>query len=176
MRMFVGCLRHRSFAGLRLAACAALIITSGIGCSKGGAAAANRLATQKVTGKITYKGQAVADAHVSFHPKSEQGPGAFGRTNGEGVFTLQTYEPGDGAAAGEYVVTVQKSEAPAASNASGEELFRQMEEKAKAGQPAGAEAAPKALLPEKYSRPESSDLKAVVPGSDPKAFEFDLQD
>ena len=55
--------------------------------------------------------------------------------------------------------------------------FRQMEEKSKSGQsPAEAPGEPKSLLPEKYGSPESSDLKAVVPGADPKAFEFDLQD
>jgi hypothetical protein len=155
----------------------AIFVATALGCSKGGDAAANRVGTHQVTGKVTYKGQPVAGAHVSFHPKSGQGPGAFGRTDAEGAFALQTYEPGDGAAAGEYVVTVQKIETPAASSASGEDLFRQMEEKSKSGQqPADGSGEPKSLLPEKYGSPESSDLKAVVPGTDPQAFEFDLQD
>ena len=38
----------------------AIIVASAFGCSKGGGAAANRVGTHQVTGKVTYKGQPVA--------------------------------------------------------------------------------------------------------------------
>lgn len=154
-----------------------LTLTLLAGCSgdKSGPAA-NRIATHKVSGKVTYKGLPVENAHVSFHPRSEQGPGAFGQTNDKGEFTLRTYEDGDGAPAGEYLVSVQKFAAPPAAAKSGDEVFRQMEQQAQAGQPAESDAAPKSLLPEKYSRPQSSGLNKTVATGDANAFEFDLTD
>lgn len=147
------------------------------GCSGGkSASTAQRVATYKVSGKVMYKGLPIENAHVTFHPRAEQGPGAFGQTNAEGEFTLRTYEDGDGAPAGDYLVTVQKNEAPPAPSKTGDELFRQMEQQAQSGQPPEAPNEPKSLLPEKYSRPQSSGLSKTVTAGDANRFEFELTD
>lgn len=52
------------------------------------------------TGKVTYRGNPVVDAHVTFYPQS--GPSAFGMTNAEGEFSLSTNGK-SGAVAGDSV-------------------------------------------------------------------------
>ncbi len=70
-----------------------------------------------VIGAIKFKGKPLADALVAFIPANvaeakpnDAGvnltPSATGKTNAEGKFQLTTYAGNDGAAIGEYVVTV----------------------------------------------------------------------
>jgi hypothetical protein len=79
-----------------------------LGCSRGGPA------THRVSGKITYKDQPVADAQIGFVPIDTTGEvkPARGQTDASGNYTLSTYlGPGDdasGAMAGSYKVTVTK--------------------------------------------------------------------
>jgi hypothetical protein len=62
-----------------------------------------------VEGKVLVNGQPARGAVVTFHPKGEDSlttrrPSGVARE--DGTFTLSTTKPGDGAAAGEYLVTV----------------------------------------------------------------------
>lgn len=83
---------------LLLAFCIAVISGCGGGVEK--------MDTFKVTGKVTYKGNPVEGAVVNFHP--EKGPKASGTTDSSGVYSLTTYDTGDGAIAGEHKVTISK--------------------------------------------------------------------
>jgi len=60
--------------------------------------------TVSVTGTVTQKGQPVDKAEIVFNPK--QGRFASGVTDAEGHFSLSTAKPGDGAAPGDYTVTL----------------------------------------------------------------------
>ena len=73
----------------------------------------DKFKTYPVTGKVTYKGESVAGATVSFSPKVQgQGDGAFAITNDDGVYKLQTRQgkPEGGTTPGEYIVMVTKVE------------------------------------------------------------------
>jgi hypothetical protein len=62
-----------------------------------------------VEGTVLYNGQPARGAVVAFHPKDDNSLTArrpTGVVGNDGTFTLSTLKPGDGAAAGEYVVTV----------------------------------------------------------------------
>jgi hypothetical protein len=59
----------------------------------------------KVSGTVTWQGKPVSDAMVQFVLSSR--PGAAGRTDAEGRFSLTTLKPGDGAFVGPVRVIVQ---------------------------------------------------------------------
>jgi hypothetical protein len=59
----------------------------------------------KVSGTVTWQGKPVPDAVVQFVHKNR--PGATGRTDAEGRFSLTTLKPGDGAFLGPVRVTVE---------------------------------------------------------------------
>ena len=59
----------------------------------------------QVSGSVTLDGKPVENATVSFLPKGSGRP-AGGNTDANGVFELTTDNPGDGALAGRYIVTV----------------------------------------------------------------------
>ena len=77
-------------------ACVAILLAA-VGCGRPNMA--------KVSGTVTSQGSPVADAIVQFVPT--KGPGAAGRTDTEGQFSLTTLKPGDGAFLGAFRVTVQ---------------------------------------------------------------------
>jgi hypothetical protein len=62
-----------------------------------------------VQGKVTYQGGPAKGAVVVFHPKASDDLKTMrpsGVVDENGTFTLSTIKPGDGAAAGDYVVTI----------------------------------------------------------------------
>jgi len=60
----------------------------------------------KVTGKVTFDGQPLADALVTFSPTKEGGSSSLAMTDSSGVYSL-TYSPGvSGAEIGENRVTI----------------------------------------------------------------------
>ena len=62
-----------------------------------------------VQGKVLYKGQPAAGARVVFHPKGNVDPQSLcplATVQPDGSFVLATFQPGDGAPAGEYAVVV----------------------------------------------------------------------
>lgn len=102
-----------------------------------------RKPTHPVEGKVTLDGEPVIGATVTFHsyiPETERYTAVCdGRTDELGRFRMTTYARFDGTPAGEYVVTVVKTERPLAED-----------------EPV------KSLLPAKYAAPASSPLKVVV--------------
>jgi len=77
------------------------------GCSRGGF---KQHATHPVSGRADLGGKVPVGAHLVFHPQPEQ-PGwgdlPSAVVNADGRFSVSTYRDGDGAPAGEYVVTAQ---------------------------------------------------------------------
>jgi hypothetical protein len=162
--------RNSSLAGL-LAVCVAM------GCS-GAEGDAGRVDVYETTGKITLDGKPLADAVVTFSPKGEQ-PVAIGRTDSSGNYSLRTYEPDDGAAAGDFTVLVSKP----ASGGSSSMTLEEAHAAATSGEstsPARSHAqaaknAPKSEVPEKYGVVEQSDLTATVTADGENTFSFDLK-
>lgn len=151
------------------------------GCGGGGEGAEARVSVYKVTGKITLAGGPVAGASVTFSPKDKQ-PVATGKTGNDGTFTLTTYDPGDGAAAGNYVVVVSK---PIASASAGNAPPTGHDPNNKTGgfdaaayhnaQRAAGSTGSDSGLPEKYSKADKSDLQVEVKSSGENKFDLDLK-
>lgn len=118
-----------------------------------------------VSGTVMLDGSPVEGATVTFRPESPDGSGAFGMTDAEGKYVLNTSSAVLGVVPGTYKVSVTKMEA-AASDAPAED------DPSYGGAPK-QQAAPKHLLPEKYSRIESSGLTAdVKPGENTVPLEL----
>ena len=120
------------------------------------------------TGTVTWKGEPLADATVSFVPSV--GAPSDGRTDAQGKFTIMTNGM-PGARAGACRVTVSKfagagGSMPAAPKP--EDMIKLHEKKGEVG---------KAELPAKYGRPDTSGLAAEVTADGAKnVFTFDLKD
>jgi hypothetical protein len=146
------------------------------GCSDGGAGGQDRQKVYKVSGKITMAGGSVANALVSFSPKDKQ-PVATGRTGTDGRFTVTTYDAGDGAAAGEYVVLVVKdagtAKAPTVMHGTNPNAFDGSAQHAASKAAAAPEAS--SSLPLKYSSVDQTDLHASVKADGPNEFNFELK-
>lgn len=80
-------------------ALAVVACTMMAGCGEGGKAK-----VAKVSGKLTYKGAALANVTVTFTP--EKGRPATGETDAEGKFKLSTFGSNDGAVLGLHKVTL----------------------------------------------------------------------
>jgi hypothetical protein len=105
--------------------------------------------TAPVQGKVTFQGRPLAHVGVTFFPESK-GPIATGNTDEKGEFTLTTVSPGDGAPVGMNKVTFGKAE----------------EGPAKSGAVA---------IPERYTRPSTSEFTAEVKPRTNNVFTFDLK-
>ncbi len=126
-------------------------LTALVGCG-GGETGESLGAT--VTGKVTLDGTPVEGATVTFRPTGGDQKGAFGRTDAEGNYTLSTSAATVGVAPGNYQVTVTKMEvAQSTGPQEGDPDYT--------GAPAPTPP-PKSLLPEKYSKANTSGLEATV--------------
>jgi hypothetical protein len=149
---------HRSLSCLMLTA----LLSS---CS--GGAGGDRLPTHEVTGKVTLGGAPIADAAIIFSPVKEGQPVALARTDSQGAYSLTTYEAGDGAVAGDYVVLVSKGGGDSAQTATtSHEAYaaRQtvtMHKPGGRGASAGGSGSSSAL-PSKYANVQTSDLRVTV--------------
>jgi len=121
------------------------------GCSGGGNA--DRPPTVPVQGVITFKGQPVEGASVTFQ-RTDRTRSAVGRTDARGQYTLTTFEPGDGAMTGDYEIKIVK--------------YQQPEEEPEDGVTPPL----KSLIPEKYAK---GVLKATVQDGGENTFNFDLE-
>lgn len=130
--------------------CVVVLMTI-LGCGKRGNA--DRPPTVPVQGVVTYKGQPVEGASVSFQ-RTDRTKSAVGRTDAHGKYFLTTFEPGDGAMTGEYDVKIVKYEQP------------------KEEPEDGVTPPLKSLIPEKYAK---GVLKATVQDGGDNTFDFDLQ-
>ena len=86
--------------------CASIVLLCvAIGCAK----QSNRKPVYAVAGKALFKGEPLVGARIGFHPLGHSGRremSATAQVDDDGAFALTTYEKGDGAPAGEYVVTI----------------------------------------------------------------------
>jgi len=132
------------------------------------------------SGTVSYKGQPVAKGRINFVPKGSAGHGAHGEIENGSFGSLTTLNPGDGAVAGDYKVTVDTREMDeAAAKAAGEELakkhgmanLKQLPPEVQAK----AFAQAKSSVPAKYQTVETTDLTATVKEGTNK-YEFELKD
>jgi len=125
--------------------------------------------TTAVSGVVTYKGQPVEGANISFSPTGGTGRAASALTDAEGRFQLTTLKPGDGALPGSYQVAVSKTEVQNAMTP--EEAQAYFEKHLKT-----PEVKHKELLPAKYKHSNTSGLSAEVTEGGENNFTFDLND
>jgi hypothetical protein len=142
--------------------CVVLLQTTISGCGPG-----NKLGTAPVTGTVTYKGQPVDGATVSFIPDGDGRP-ATAITKAGGAYQLTTLDS-EGAMPGPYSVLVRKTEMPIASQES-----VSMEEALKLNN--RPPPPPKELLPAKYGDAAKSPLKFEVKQGQANKFEIQLTD
>ncbi len=133
-----------------------------VGC--GPAVDPNRPKTYPVTGTVTYNGQPVSDAMVTFIGGER---GAIGRTNESGQIQMTTFDAGDGALPGTYKVMISKTVLEGVPAEMGEGTSPDEE-------PAMGEQ--KDLLPPKYKDPNESGLTAEVGEGSKNEFHFELTD
>jgi hypothetical protein len=105
-----------------------------------------------VQGEVTLDGKPLPNAKVMFMPKGGGRP-AEGTSDAGGKFRLTTNQPLDGAAPGEYVVTV---------------TARTIVYEPRAGTEEGFLEKPVWQAPEKYSLPAKSDLVVIVDAKKPQ--------
>lgn len=159
-------LHRHYFAGLCLVALGTLVA-----CKQQGTLSD----TIPVSGKVTFKGQPVGGAIVSFAPKSQGGRAASGQTDASGVYKLTTLKAGDGALAGNYAVTVTKVAGTVTATGEPADPAAAMEAayKAHAAGKDQKKEEPKDELPAKYKSAETSGLTAEV-AKGKTTFDFDL--
>ena len=143
---------HVSLPELRfvmLSTILALFCLSPIACGK------RTIKVYPVRGEVFFNGQPAEGATVHFHPVDKKAcPPAFATVNEDGAYSLTTFKTDDGAAAGEYVVTVNWLEER---EEDGETIFG------------------KDRLGGVYGRPEISKLTASVSPGDNEIDRFDLK-
>ncbi len=111
------------------------------------------------SGKVIYKNKPLSNVVVTFY-NAEGEERASATTNPIGEFTLTTYEPGDGAPAGEYTVSITTMEME------GEDAGEGGDEAAPAQRP---------RFPSKYTSTDTSDLRATVAEGEANNFTFELK-
>ncbi len=136
-----------------------------------------------VSGTVTYNGQPVEGASVQF-VKVGSSRSSRATTDAEGHYKLGTYEDGDGAPAGEYVVIVTKREKSTETEDDIDAVLPGNRDDDQSGvdpiasiEPDEEAAEPKSLLPEKYGNPSTTPFqKMSVTAEGPNEFELKLED
>lgn len=105
--------------------------------------------TAPARGTVTMGGKPLANVGVTFLPDGK-GPIASANTNENGEFNLRTVNPGDGAPIGTHRVVLGAAEE-------------------------GPRKPGAAVIPQKFSRVETTDLKAEVKAGEKNVFAFELK-
>lgn len=141
----------------------AALISAGCGGTKKG-----QLPTAQVAGQVTHRGQPLPRGTIKFIPV-QSGKGvrvAYGALDAQGGYRLSTYGQGDGAILGDFRVVVEsREELPPDAG-----VAKQMTKGGLA--PARL---PQSLIPERYAKPETSDLTARVEAGS-NTINFELKD
>jgi hypothetical protein len=116
------------------------------GCSQGDARMPEPLSVVPARGVVTYRGQPVRDAAVSFQSLDGK-VSASGTTDGVGSFVLSTYGQEDGAPPGRYKVVVAADTA------------REIEPGVLEPEPEGGWKSP---IPVKYANPDTTDVLVEI--------------
>jgi hypothetical protein len=121
------------------------------------------LATARVNGTLTYKGQPLKDHQVVFTPTDGKRP-ALGRTDAEGKFSLGTNKPGDGAPVGTHKVSVNFDPPSEVDSVVANPIDNpaQMQK-------------PEIEIPAKYGHPDTSGLTQEVPKGGLTDLKIDLE-
>ena len=120
-------------------------------------------------GKVTYNGQPVSGASVTFMPTEQGGQVASGVTDAEGKFALNTLG-NKGAAPGKYQVGIVKASSQGDTSKLTPEDMKKMADTGKTMQA-------KPEIPPKYAGPQTSGLQATVTTDASKNdFPFELKD
>ena len=137
----------------------------------------------KVEGTITYNGEPVEGATVTFQSTTAGGESASGVTGAGGKYSVTSVyavQGGAGVLPGDYMVTVSKRSRPVdpdeEAHRKGEITYDELQ-KRKAGKSPSAGAGPSEhLLPRKYTVASESGLKATVQQGKNPPFNFDMTD
>jgi hypothetical protein len=97
-----------------------------------------------VSGQVLFGGKPIPRALLVFHPAGESSLRPLGAAEEDGSFTLSTYDDGDGAPVGEYIVTVEWRRLATIDD----------------------DKPPPNLLPAKYTNPKTSGLTARITEGD----------
>ncbi len=121
----------------------------------------------RVSGTVTYDGKPVDKGRVTFTPVSGEGDSggtsAMGPIESDGSYSLTTFNTGDGAMAGQHIVTVVVP-------------IEDIDELNKP-RPDGSIAykLPKELIPQKYNDPKSSPLRNTVVAGENNKLDIELK-
>ncbi len=122
--------------------------------------------TAKVQGKVTWNGAPVAGGTIVFYP--EKGRPAMATIQSDGSYRLTTFKDGDGAVLGKHKVTIE------ASRVTGPPAPKSMEEEMRGvGTIDRSLNAIEWIVPQRYSQPDTSPLRADVAGG-ANVINFDL--
>ncbi|MDR1269402.1 MAG: hypothetical protein LBK82_07740 [Planctomycetaceae bacterium] len=133
-----------------------------VGCNK-----PHAIKTYIVTGNITLNGHPLSNAGVNFNPQGSVGNAAYGITDENGTYKLQTLqgESDAGTTPGEYIVTIHKS----VSETTGKKIIdpdtRELVDELKT----------KEIVPDIYKNPQKTKLTAVVVAGQTNTFDFNLK-
>jgi hypothetical protein len=137
---------------------------------------ANRPKLGKVSGKVTYKGQAVTAGTVTFTPITgkggDSGDVASGQIESNGSYTLTTFDTGDGAVLGQHAVTVVVHDGSADLKSLNTRAGADM---SKPGSVQPRYVLPKLATPKKYSDPATTPFKYTVT-AEPKVIDLELKE
>lgn len=134
------------------------------GCGSGGMG--------KVKGKVTVGGQPITNGTIMFYPST--GPGAVGEIGQDGVYTLRTHKPGDGAVIGTHKVAIHATSIGAGTLEAPKSLDDEL--KGSSANSSAKNLVPGKitwLVPEKYSTPNDSPLTAEVKAGQ-NTIDFDI--
>lgn len=118
-----------------------------------------RLPTVPAAGTVTYQGNPLANASLSFQ-HSDGVVAATGKSDDQGRFTLSTYGANDGAPVGTYNVTVAVS------------AVEEIEPGVLAPEPEGGF---RPAIPTKYANPATSGLTAEIPEGGKQDLQIELR-
>ncbi|QDT29403.1 hypothetical protein Enr10x_47560 [Gimesia panareensis] len=159
--------RSKSLLYFTLLSCSVSALLTGCG----GGAEGERPNRTPVSGTVTYNGEPVEGASISFVPVDQtKGQNANGLTDNAGLFQMGTFEGTDGVVAGEYTVMITQFEPAEVSQALPED-DPNYDPNPKPQPP------PENLLPEKYASADNSGLTVTVEdGKEIADLKFDLQE
>lgn len=149
--------------------CLLLVVACVAGCGGGGASGG--ATTYPATGTVELNGQPLSGATVIFSPVGDQ-PTATATTDDQGNYTLQTYDFGDGAAAGSYKVTISKSQTPESDGGDALGDDEHAEDTGEHSKDGGSTA--QELVQAKYTNASTTPLTAEVKADGENVFPFKL--